>query len=86
MAAHVEKLTGSKPPTCPWRVFYDPLVSDVIDVVNAAELGISNAILGEDPPWILLEAVGVFQRAKNAVKAHDHEQERLERERNRPKR
>ncbi len=76
MARHVEELTGLRPVTCPWRVFYDPFVSHVVRLATLAQEGIAPVELGDDPPAIWLDALYVYLKARAAVIAHDHEQDR----------
>lgn len=77
---HYKTLTGSEPPTCPWRVFYDPLVSAVVGAVTAAREQLAVSVLGGDPPAILIDGIRVYLAARNATQAHDHEQEKKRRE------
>lgn len=81
MADHMETLTGYRPETCPWRSMYDPLVADVQEAVTLKEYGPIS--LGDDPPALVIDALRVYLRARNATKKHDddREMERIERER-----
>lgn len=76
MGGEVEKLTGDRPPTCPWRAFYDPLVSEASNLARTAALGLGAAYAGEDPPAILLDAVLRYTGARDTVKCHDIEERR----------
>lgn len=80
MAAHIGEVTGSEPPTCPWRVFYDPLVRRVLDVCSLDDRHLAATALGPDPVAIELDAVGTYTRARNAAIAEEMERERKERE------
>ena len=77
--SHMEEVTGYRPPTCPWRVFYDPLVVQAVRIASLAQEHLGDAYLGPDPPAVLLEAVYYYTRARNATRAHDMEQERKQR-------
>lgn len=80
MRQAIEKIVGAEPPTCPWRAFYDPLVSEVVRVANFAEAGLAMAELGDDPYAVLLDGLHVYMRARNAGRAHFSEIERKKRE------
>lgn len=80
---HIEAVVGTPPVTCPWRVFYYPLVSEVIDLATLAESHLAQHALGDDPPAILLDALAVYLRARAAVRSHDLEE--AEKERNKGK-
>jgi hypothetical protein len=80
MQAHIEFLTGSKPPTCPWRVFYDPLVDKVVEAANAAKNNAIGVVLGDDPPAIILDGLRVYNTARSATEAHDFDEEKKRRE------
>lgn len=67
----IERVTGTAPRTCPWRSFYDPLVIEVMNTIPQLEKGIG---LVDDPPAILVEAIGVYQLALNATR---NEEQRL---------
>lgn len=85
LKAHVKRITGSEPETCPWRVFYDPLVGDIVRVATLAEKNLGAAALGDDPYAIHVDALATFLAAKNATIAHDMTEERKRREALRPK-
>ncbi len=71
----IQRVTGERPPTCPWRALYDPLVSEVLQTLSwAFESGNLTAVLPPDPPAILLEALGVYRRA---LEATENENEKL---------
>lgn len=80
MKGHIEALTGYRPDTCPWRVFYDPLVAEVIRVASLAEKGLGLAALGSSPLGIVIEALPVYFRSYNATRSHDLDLERKQRE------
>lgn len=67
----VEHVTGHAPTTCPWRAFDDPLVREVMAVEWASEHGNLAAVIGSDPPFILTQALGIFERAMRATQADE---------------
>jgi len=79
--AIIERVTGHRPPTCPWRAFYHPLVREVMAGAWASERGNINAVLGDDAPWILVQAVGAWERAVSATQSEDREINRRQRQR-----
>lgn len=79
MADAIEKLTGYRPPTCPWRAMYDPLVPEVIRVAALADKGLGMAALDDDPPAILIDALSIYLAAKAATRSHDEAEEHRER-------
>lgn len=78
----IEKVTGHAPSTCPWRSFYEPIVREVVSVAWAIETGNLPAVIGTDPPYILTQALGVYERAHKATRADEdrlqHEERRAE--------
>ncbi len=79
MAATIEKLTGYRPPTCPWRAMYDPLVGPVIRAARMADRGLGHLATDQDPPAILVDALGVYLDARENVRNHDDAEEHKER-------
>lgn len=71
MANAIERLTGHRPPTCPWRAMHDPLVGPVIDAASLADKGLGMWGLDDDPPAILVDAMTVYLKAREAVSKHD---------------
>lgn len=67
----IERVTGFRPAECPWRAFEDPIVSEVLDAYRWFESGQLAIQLGNDPPAILVEAIGVYHGALNRVWSHD---------------
>lgn len=61
--AVVEKLTGTRAQTCPWWSFHDLLVIDTLEVYPFFESGQLDFVCGDDPPAVLVEAVGVYYTA-----------------------
>jgi hypothetical protein len=78
LKSHIETLTGSAPPTCPWRVFYDPLVGEVTRFVTTSRE--HAAVLVGDDPGLMWDAVPTYIGARNATQAHDQIEERKRRE------
>lgn len=75
--AHV---TGHRPPTCPWRGLYEPLVHDVINASPFKGGDLTQAI-GVDPDNRLAQAIGVYRRSVEATTADERRIEAEERER-----
>ena len=69
--AGIKEITGHEPPTCPWRSFYDPIVSRVIGIATLANDGLAMAELGTDPPAVVLDGLRTYLAARNATKAFD---------------
>lgn len=86
MAGEIEKLTGHRPPACPWRAFYAPIAAQTVQLAILAEKGLAMAELGDDPPAIWLDAIKVYLSSYAAVRNHDMEAERKKRESERNKR
>lgn len=76
----IESLVGYRPTTCPWRAFYHPLVTEVMDVVALSSEHLGLAYLGTDPPAILVDAIALYLRCKAATLAHFMEADRKKRE------
>lgn len=72
----IESVVGVRPSTCPWRAFYDPLVVEVLDVCTLAEKSLGASYLGADPPAVLVDAVALYLRCRDAALAHNLEQQR----------
>jgi hypothetical protein len=79
----IEKITGHRPPTCPWRVFYEELVHEVIALTPFAPDGNLSAALGPDPAAVLVDAWGVYESAKRRTVAEDEKLARQKIERDR---
>jgi hypothetical protein len=67
----IQQITGIAATTCPWRAYYDPLVRDVVAVWWSTDKGNLGAVLGDDPPAVLVDALGVFGRSLSATQAED---------------
>lgn len=80
MADFIEDVTGHRPATCPWRVFYDPFVREILKGADYAADGNLVVAWGDDPPAEWVDALHVYRTAKNATKAHFMEKDRKARE------
>jgi len=69
----IKAATGVEPSTCPWRALYDPLVIEVIQAYRWFESGQLALFIGEDPPAVLVEAIGIYHSAVRAVVSHDRQ-------------
>lgn len=67
----IERIAGFRPPTCPWRAFYDPLVQEVLKLAHFAPDGNLAAAWGDDPEQILIDAFFVYDQAKKRTLAED---------------
>lgn len=72
-----ESVKGETVTSCPWRVFQDPVVADVLSAWEWFESGQISLRLGSDPPYYLIEGVECYQSAiqwaRNEQQAHDRE-------------
>lgn len=66
----IEEITGQRPPTCPWRAFYDPLVMHTMGLTIDADGGYAMATLGDDPAPLLVDALRIFRSARAAGARH----------------
>ena len=66
--AIVEKLTGTRAETCPWWSFHEPIVIDTLDAYPFFESGQLSFKLGDDPPAVMVEAIGVYHSALARVR------------------
>ena len=67
----IEGVAHSRPPTCPWRAFREPLVHEVLELSAAFDPPNLGAVLGQDPPALLVDAVLHYQSALKATWADD---------------
>lgn len=67
----IERVTGRRPPTCPWRAMYDPLVQEVLAVMPFDENGNLAAALGPNPPALLVDAIADYKLAVGATRAEE---------------
>lgn len=65
----IQRVTGHRPPTCPWRSLYHPLVQEVLSVMPLDENGNLALALGADPPGIVVDAIAAYKLALNATRA-----------------
>lgn len=75
----VERAAGDRPDGCPWRVFRDPFVAEVLGAHRwwkAQQL----STRWPDPPLALLRGLEVYDAALNAVQVYDLRKERERRE------
>ena len=75
MGDGIESLTGHRPRTCPWRVFYHPLVREVVQLATLAEKNLGGPAMGDDPPAVLLDALALYMRARDVTAMKDREAE-----------
>jgi hypothetical protein len=71
----IEEWTGYRPPTCPWRSFWDPLVARVMRCVNAYRKS-QLQVVEPDPSHRLLEGVVFFEQQSAIVQGRMREQTR----------
>lgn len=76
----IQRVTGHRPDTCPWRAWYHPLVHEVMRVTAFSERGNLAAVIDDDTPQILIDAVACFEAAVAATLADDRAIERKQRE------
>lgn len=65
----VERVTGHRPPTCPWRAMYEPLVKEAISAAWDPSF-----MLGPDPEHRLKQAVSVYARSRDVTVAAETKQ------------
>ena len=75
----IERVTGWRPPTCPWRAFSEPIVREVL-ALAAFKDGDLVAAIGTNAPADLIAAIGVYRRARNATDADEQALLRIERD------
>lgn len=73
----IEDWTGDRPPTCPWRAFWDPLVRQVLHAYPWF-LKQQLAIVEPEPSNRLVEGIAHYHHALSAVEFKQIEQERKE--------
>ncbi len=79
-AQQIEDACGATPPMCPWRVWNDPTVQDVMRVHPLMESGQAHLMIGSDPPAMLVEALTEYERAANMVRHKQWKAEQRKRE------
>ncbi len=65
-AERIASVTGHRPPTCPWRSFYSPLVRHALELSVDADGHYIMATLGDDPPVLVTDALRTFRIARAA--------------------
>lgn len=77
----VQDWTGARPPTCPWRAFYDPRVARVVRAYDAWNEG-GQADYGVPRPshWFV-EAYAYFNRCVRSIFSQQRKMDREEVER-----
>ena len=83
----MDKVVGSKPVTCPWRTYNDPLLIDVMQLRAKAKA--KALTTRRDIPQRTLDALAAFESANNACRYEKMERDRKAREaesaKNKPK-
>lgn len=72
----VEEWTGSRPLSCPWRAFYDPLVTAVTEAWSFFDKG-ALGLYAPDPSHRLMMGLRCFAQAADEIRA---EQSRMDAE------
>jgi hypothetical protein len=62
-----DNLLGTRPVTCPWRVFSDPLVRDVMSAYPLYESGQLALLIGSDPPKRLIQGIAEYHSALRTI-------------------
>lgn len=75
----IEALTGERPDGCPWAVFHDPQVQQVLRAYDYFERHQAAEYWGRNPPWWLVEGVRYYDAALRRVRADAREQARKQR-------
>lgn len=76
----IERVTGHRPPTCPWRAFSLPIVREVLAVEWSSDKGNLTATIGTDGPAQLVAAIGLFERSVASTLADERKIRDIERE------
>jgi hypothetical protein len=79
----IRRVTGSRPHTCPWRAYSDPLVAEVMRYVWACDPPNLSAVLSESDPEILHEGIATYRMALLATLGEDAKLRREQAERER---
>lgn len=72
----VQKVTGTRPETCPWRALYDPLVAQVLTLHASWDDGNLAVFLGDDDPAIVHDALMAYRLAVVATRAEQDKRRR----------
>lgn len=76
----IERITGARPASCPWRALYDPLVREVQRLAWAIDSGNLAAVIDKHTPAAVVDALGHFRAAQQAVFAEERRIRDAERE------
>ncbi len=79
----IERITGRRPPTCPWWAFAEPVVQDCIEAHRWFESGQVATKLGHDPPYYLIQGIEIHEQALAAMRAEERQRRAEERRRER---
>lgn len=83
----IRELTGAQARECPWRSYDHPLVREVASLYQHGEQdALQQALIGEDPPRRLVEALACFDVAFRSVRAQLDQEEATERRQQHDKR
>lgn len=58
----IEQSTCEPYAGCPWRVFHDPLVADVVESYSWFDKKQLHTLVGPNPPAKFLQAIGLYHR------------------------
>lgn len=67
----IERVAHIAPSTCPWRAYSEPIVREVMAVAWAIDPPNLSTALGPDPDHKLVQAIGIYRRAKLATEADE---------------
>lgn len=76
----VERVTGERPPTCPWWAFQDPLVGETMRAHRLYRRNALASAYGHDVPAVLISAIDVYDTALTRIEAFDMEEIRKKHE------
>jgi hypothetical protein len=77
---NIERWTGDRPETCPWRAFYDPFVGFILRAYQFFESGQLEQFWGGDPPPQYTDGVVHYHRALKRVQGYQQEADRKKRD------
>ena len=78
----IKSYSGESPDTCPWHAFSDKLVIDILNGYAFYESGQLSEYWGNDPPYIMVEAMREYHMALERVKQKQILQDMENRKRN----
>lgn len=76
----IERITGVRPSSCPWRAFYDPLVREVQRLAWAIDSGNLAAVLTERTPAVVVDGLAAYRGAQQAVFSEERRIRQAERD------